>query len=447
MKLIKKLFILISASFIVRLVYNLSRYFNFGQGSNIPGKIAMRVFPDILAAQIPRFKKGWIIITGTNGKTTTTKVLVELMRELGYRVCTNSCGANLVSGIVTSLLLTDTKPNEEYLADYAIFEIDEAVLIKSFELFKPKILVVTNFSRDQLDRYGEVDSNVNRIMEIVRNTGNDCKVILNGNDPNVARIGCVVQPVKRFYFGVRQTDNSVDDGLLVERDTGTGLETLDPPDLNFWAEDIQTNFLSGSHFKMVFENRKINVNLQLPGVFNIQNVLAAISVCLSIGIDLDKITPLLSKIKSSYGRSEHFCFRGHSIYLFLVKNPVGFNHIIQLLNQAHGPKRILFLLNDLIADGTDVSWIWDVALENLWKVREIKEIVASGTRAGDMALRVKYANPPDFPLSVDYRPRCAFKELTERMADDEELLILANYTAMIGFRPYLLKVSSRKKNR
>ncbi len=443
----KRLFILISATLIVRLVYNLSRYFNFGEGSNIPGKIAMRVFPNILAAQVPRFKKGWIMITGTNGKTTTTKVLVELMRELGYRVCTNSRGANLVSGIVTSLMLTDTKPNEEYMADYAVFEIDEAVLIKSFELFRPKILVVTNFSRDQLDRYGEVDSNVNRIMEILRNTGSDCKVILNGNDPNVARIGCVVEPDDRFYFGVRQIDHSIDAGLLVEQDTGTGLETMDHPELNLWAEDIQTDFLSGSHFKMLFENRKINIDLQLPGVFNIQNVLAAISVCLSIGIDLDKITPLLSKIKSSYGRSEHFCFQGHSIYLFLVKNPVGFNHIIQLLNQARGPKRILFLLNDLVADGTDVSWIWDVALENLWKIREIKEIVTSGTRAGDMALRVKYANPPDFPLSVDYSPRRAFKELTERMGDKEELLILANYTAMIGFRPYLLKISSRIKNR
>ncbi len=446
MKLKKNLITLIFATFIVRQIYNLSRYFNLGEGSNAPGKIAMRMFPNILAIQVPRFKKGWIMITGTNGKTTTTKILVELMQDLGYQVCTNSRGANLISGIVTSLLLTGTKPTEEYMADYAIFEIDEAVLIKSFQLFEPKILVVTNFSRDQLDRYGEVDSNVNRIMELVRNTGNRCKVILNGNDPNIARIGSVVKPVDRFYFGVRQTDNSVDAGLLVEQDTGTGLETLEHPTLDLWAEDIQTDFLSGSHFKMVYDSHKINVDLQLPGVFNILNVLAAVSVCLSIGIDMDKARFVLSKIKSSYGRSEHFCYQGHSNYLFLVKNPVGFNHIIQLLNQARGPKRILFLLNDLTADGTDVSWIWDVALENLWKVREIKEIVTSGTRAGDMALRVKYANPPDFPLSVDYNPRHAFKELTKRMRADEELLILANYTAMIGFRPYLLKVSSVKKN-
>ena len=134
------------------------------------------------------------------------------------------------------------------------------------------------------------------------------------------------------------------------------------------------------------------------------------------------------------------------LYLFLVKNPVGFNHIIQLLNQARGPKRILFLLNDLTADGTDVSWIWDVALENLWKMGEIKEIVTSGTRAGDMALRVKYANPPELPLHVDYNPKKAFHELIRRLEADEELLILANYTAMIGFRPYLLKVSSTGKN-
>ena len=130
----------------------------------------------------------------------------------------------------------------------------------------------------------------------------------------------------------------------------------------------------------------------------------------------------------------------------LVKNPVGFNHIIQLLNQAHGDKRVLLLLNDLTADGKDVSWIWDVALENLWKVTGIKEIVTSGTRAGDIALRVKYSTPPDLPLTVDYSTKRAFKELAQRLAEGEELLILANYTAMIGFRPYLLKVCSRKEN-
>jgi lipid II isoglutaminyl synthase (glutamine-hydrolysing) len=446
MRLRKNLMILIPARIIGRLVYNLSRCFSLGEGSNIPGKIAMRIFPNILTLQVPRFKKGWIIITGTNGKTTTTKVLVELMRETGYQVCTNSQGANLLTGIVTSLLLADARPTEEYIADYAVFEIDEAVLIRAFETFQPQILVVTNFSRDQLDRYGEVDSNVTRIMELVRNTGDHCKVILNGNDPNIARIGSVVKPENRFYFGIKQTNDGIETGLLIERDTATGLEKLELPTLDLWAEAIQTEYLSGSHFTMGYDNGLTNIALELPGVFNILNALAAVSVCLTIGINLDKIKMVLSKIQSSYGRSEHFQYQGSSIYMFLVKNPVGFNHIIQLLNQAHGPKRVLLLLNDLTADGTDVSWIWDVAMENLWKVKGIKEIVTSGTRAGDMALRVKYADPPDLPLSVDYQPKRAFKELTQRLKDDEELLILANYTAMIGFRPYLLKVSSRKEN-
>ncbi|HBF38021.1 MAG TPA: hypothetical protein DDW50_11935, partial [Firmicutes bacterium] len=420
MKLKKNYLTLLSARIIVRLIYKLSRCFNLGEGSNIPGKIAMRIFPNILAMQVPRFQKGWIMITGTNGKTTTTKILVELMQNAGYKVCTNSRGANLVTGIVTSLLLADTRPADDYIADYAVFEIDEAVLIKSFQLFKPQILVVTNFSRDQLDRYGEVDSNVNRIMELVRNTGDRCKVVLNGNDPNIARIGSVVKPVNRFYFGVKQTNTFADAGLLIEQDTGKGLDAVELPALDLWAEDIQTEYLSGSHFKMVYDHQhNLNVALQLPGVYNILNVLAAISVCLTVGISLDKTQPVLSRIKSSYGRSEYFDFQGHPIYLFLVKNPVGFNHIIQLLNQARGPKRILFLLNDLTADGTDVSWIWDVALENLWKMREIREIVTSGTRAGDMALRIKYAHPPDLPLSVDYNPKHAYRELTQRLQDDE----------------------------
>lgn len=442
MRLRSNLIILILAKIIVHLVHNLSRCFHLGEGSNVPGKVILRIFPNILALMIPRFKNGWIMITGTNGKTTTTKILVELMRGSGYRVCTNAYGANLLSGIVTSILLADIRLNEGFMADYAVFEIDEAVLIKSFKLFQPQVFVVTNFSRDQLDRYGEVDSNVNRITELVCNTGEDCKVILNGNDPNIARIGSVVKPENRFYFGAKEKSAREESILLVEQDTATGLAALKLPQLDLWAEAIQAEYLSGSHFTLSYGNVSTNIELQLPGIFNILNALAAVSVCLTIGIELDKIKTVLSKVKSSYGRSEHFRYHGVSVFMFLVKNPVGFNHIIQLLNQAYGDKRILLLLNDHTADGKDVSWIWDVALENLWKVAGIKEVVTSGTRAGDMALRVKYSNPPDLLLGVDYSPQHAFKELAQRLTEDEELLILANYTAMIGFRPYLLKVCS-----
>jgi UDP-N-acetylmuramyl tripeptide synthase len=443
---LRNLWIVTSAKIIVRLVYFLSRCFNLGEGSNIPGKIVLKIFPNILGLLIPRFKNGWIMITGTNGKTTTTKILVELMQKSGLKLCTNARGANLISGIVTSILLADIRPSEEFMADYAVFEIDEAVLIKSFKIFQPQILVVTNFSRDQLDRYGEVDSNVNRIMELVRNTEDRCKVILNGNDPNIARIGSVVKPANRFYFGIKQENAATDTGLLVEQDTATSLEALDLPQLDLWAEAIQTEYLSGSSFLMGYGKTTTATKLELPGVFNILNALAATAVCLTIGIEIDKIKTVLSHVKSSYGRSEHFRYHDASVFMFLVKNPVGFNHIIQLLNQAPGSKRVLLLLNDLTADGKDVSWIWDVALENLWKVAGIKEVVASGTRAGDMALRVKYSNPPGLALTVDYLPKCAFKELTERLSEGEDLLILANYTAMIGFRPYLLKVCERKEN-
>jgi len=438
-----QLFVLTTAKFIVRFVYTLSRFFSFGEGSNIPGKIVLWIFPNILELLIPRFKNGWIMITGTNGKTTTTKVLVELMEKSGYLICTNARGANLISGIVTSLLLVDLRTNQEYMADYAVFEIDEAVLIKSFKYFQPQILVVTNFSRDQLDRYGEVDSNVTHIMELVSAARNRCKVILNGNDPNIIRIGSVVNPEDRLYFGIKRENKETDNVLLMEQDTATGPEKLEFPPLDLWAEAIQTEYLSGSRFTINYKGGSLPIKLELPGVFNILNALAAVAVCLTINIELGKIEKVLSQIKPSYGRSEHFHYHGTSVYMFLVKNPVGFNHIIELLSQAQGNKRILLLLNDLVADGTDVSWIWDVSLENLWKVAQVKEIVTSGTRAGDMALRVKYSNPPNLPLTVDYMPKRAFKELTARIAEGEELLILANYTAMIGFRPYLLKVCSK----
>ncbi|MGE5583215.1 MAG: MurT ligase domain-containing protein [Bacillota bacterium] len=442
---LRSIFVLLTAKTIVRLTFMASRCFNFGAGSNIPGKLVVKLFPNIMQLLIPRFKKGWVLITGTNGKTTTTKILVELLQKDGYTVCTNARGANLLTGIVTSILLAEVKPLQEFMADYAVFEIDEAVLFKSFKLLRPVVLVVTNFSRDQLDRYGEVDSNVSRIMELLRNNTDPCRVVINGNDPNISRIGLVVKPEDRIYFGLREEIASPEAGLLAEQEAGAPTGEKIAPKLDVWADQIQTAYLSGSSFRMgvAGNGAPFAINIQLPGVFNILNALAASAVGQALGVDLQTIKKVLSEVRSSYGRSESFNYHGFAVFMFLVKNPVGFNHVIQLLSQANGERRVLLLLNDLAADGRDVSWIWDVALENLWKVPGIKEIVASGTRAGDMALRIKYSNPPDLPLVVDYSPKRAFRQLTKQLQSGEEILILANYTAMITFRPFLARVSSK----
>ncbi len=434
--------ILLIATGVVRFTFFLSRAMNLGEGSNIPGKIALWLFPDLLEILIPRYQKGWVLITGTNGKTTTTKILVELIKGSGFQVSTNAKGANLLSGIVTSILLDRVRLNQEYAADFGVFEIDEAVLIKSFKLFHPQVLVVTNFSRDQLDRYGEVDSNVNRIIDLIRVPECQCQVVLNGNDPNVARIGSVVKPENRIYFGIKEEMESLGTSLLVERDTGIGVGAgLDLPDLDLWADSISIDYLNGSRFRLGTQNLNIdNVEIKLPGIFNILNSLAALAVGLLIGNDLHPMVTKLNNVTPSYGRSEYFNYQGASVFMFLVKNPVGFNHIIQLLSQSQGEKRLLFLLNDLTADGKDVSWIWDVSLENIWKLPGIKETVTSGTRAGDMALRIKYSNPPHISLTVDYSPQRAFKGLANRLQPGEELLVLANYTSMIKFRPFLLKL-------
>lgn len=437
--------VLLIATIVVRLTYFLSRTMNLGEGSNIPGKVALKLFPDLLKILVPRYKKGWVLITGTNGKTTTTKILVELIKKAGYDVSTNAKGANLLSGIVTSILLDHIRLNGDYAADYGVFEIDEAVLIKSFNLFKPQILVVTNFSRDQLDRYGEVDSNVNRIIDLIKVPENQCQVVLNGNDPNVARIGSIVKPDNRVFFGIKDETASDEMGLLIERDTGIGVgAVLELPELDLWADSIQIDYLKGSRFRLGTKyNDHYDVEIKLPGIFNILNALAALSVGSLIGIDLYPMIAKINSVTPSYGRSEYFNYRGVPVFMFLVKNPVGFNHIINLLNQSQGEKRLLFLLNDLTADGKDVSWIWDVSLENIWKLPGIKETVTSGTRAGDMALRVKYSNPPQITMTVNYSPHRAFKELASRLQPGEELLVLANYTSMIKFRPFLLKLCRR----
>jgi UDP-N-acetylmuramyl tripeptide synthase len=413
-----------------------------GEGSNIPGKVALWLFPNLLAILAPRYQKGLILITGTNGKTTTTKILVELIKGFGFKVTTNARGANLLSGIVTSILLDPVRIKQEFAADYGIFEIDEAVLIKHLKQFHPQILVVTNLSRDQLDRYGEIGANINQIINLLRDLEYQCQVVLNGNDPNVSRIGSVLKPDNRIFFGIKGGFAPGDTGILIEKDTSVeDGRTMESVELNLWADSIKTNYLKGSRFRLGTSSISLdNVEIKLPGIFNILNTLAALATGLLVGNDLCQMVSLLNKASPSYGRSEHFNYQGVSVFLFLVKNPVGFNHIIHLLKQSQGDKRLLFLINDLVADGKDISWIWDVCLENLWKVPGIKETVTSGTRAGDMALRVKYSNPPPFTLNVDYSPRRAFKKLTGRIQPGEEVLIFANYTSMIKFRPYLLKI-------
>jgi UDP-N-acetylmuramyl tripeptide synthase len=441
----RNIVILIIAVLIVRFTSCLSRALKMGKGSNIPGKVALGLFPDLLKILVPRYQKGLILVTGTNGKTTTTKILVEILKGLGYSVTTNAQGANLMSGIVTSILLDPVRIKQEYVADYGIFEIDEAVLVRYFKLLHPRILVITNFSRDQLDRYGEVDSNIKRIIDLIQKSEYQCQVVLNGNDPNVARIASVIKPGNRILFGIKGDIASTDTGILFEKDTSAEIgQVLETIEFDLWGDSIKTNYLKGSHFRLGASNfSQENVEIKLPGVFNILNTLAALATGVLLGNNPQQMVTLLSEVTPSYGRSECFKYRGISVFLFLVKNPVGFNHIIHLLSQSQGEKRLLFLLNDLIADGKDVSWIWDVCLENLWKVPGIIETVTSGTRAGDMALRVKYSNPPPFGLTVDYSPRHAFKKLAGRLQPGEELLILANYTSMLKFRPYLLKLCSR----
>ncbi len=433
--------IIVPATIIVRLIYWVSRMFKMGEGSNFPGKVALFMFPNLIELIMPRFQNGWILITGTNGKTTTTKITVELLTRYGFKLVTNAGGANLISGILTSILLAKLCPTRQFMADYAVFETDEAILVKLFQLVHPRILVVTNFSRDQLDRYGEVDTNVNKIRELLQNVDYPCKAVLNGNDPNVIRIGSVVAPQNRLYFGIKEEVASAETDLLIDKEIGIGLDKeIEIPKLDIWADTIQVDYLRGSSFTLSFRQIQTRVHQKLPGIFNILNTLAAAGVCaITTNQYLTELPKTLSVMEPSCGRSERFNYRGVPVYLFLVKNPAGFNHIIRLLNQASENKRVLLLLNDLTADGKDVSWIWDIAMENMWKVSGIQEIVSSGTRAGDMALRIKYSNPPAIPITTDYSPRRAFKELTFRLRNNENLLILANYTSMIRFRPYLLR--------
>jgi len=416
------------------------RFFNLGSGSTWPGHIALKLDKNIIKKILTKNKKlKIIIVAGTNGKTTTTLLLKHILKKLGYKVFSNQEGANLLNGIASTLVKYSTVVGKlDY--DFAVFEVDEFSFPLVVNEFIPKAVILLNLFRDQLDRYGEVNTIGLRWFRTLKTLPKDLLLIVNGDDPYLYFSSKNLK-LKKYYFGIS--------GKLMN------LKNI-PHDVDFiYCPNCQNlldyKSISYSHLGDYFcrkcgfkkgetENfEKEKINYPVKGLYNIYNVHAALTLIkYLIKIKLD-YRLIFSGFKPAFGRQEEIVYKNKKIFILLSKNPAGFNQSITLVADILKNKKANFLLvlNNRIPDGRDVSWIWDVNFFPL--IKKADKIFVSGDRAYDMVLRLKYENmnlkKSAFVVVSDLKN--AVNKALLKTNKNQKLYILATYSAMLEIRKIL----------
>ncbi len=436
-----------------KIAYLASRARGFG-GTSLPGAVARRLYPNCLrdlAGQVPG---GVVLVSGTNGKTTTTNMLAGILRVAGRRVAVNSEGANLISG-VTACLVLRSGAGGSVNCDCAVLEVDEATLPAVLGEVSPRLLVLTNFSRDQLDRYGEVDSLVVALKAALAGR-EDVQLVLNADDPLVAHLGvipCSSRPP--FYYGLAQERLCALHRVLraalcpvcnAPLDYGAFYRCLS---CSFARPTPQVEgFLvpaggGKAACQISYAGNCVRLELKTGGQYNLYNALAAVSAGVLLGVPLAVAAGAVESFSPVAGRMERFSVGGREVLLALVKNPAGFNEILRTFSGRPAVKRVMLVaLNDNVADGRDVSWLWDVDWEEFLAVSGWEGIaVCTGGRAEEAALRLKYAGLPPGRLVVEPCPKKAVGAALQFEAGDYWFFV--TYTALKVVRQQLMRVLGR----
>ena len=432
---------------------SLSRMFGRGGGGALPGVVAERLDPHLAGKLAAQLAGGVIVVTGTNGKTTTTKLIAELLAAQGVKVVTNSSGSNLKRG-VTSALIAAADLRGKITATVGLFEVDEASLRRVTPEIKPDHIVVTNLFRDQLDRYGELDTTAGLIGEGIAAT--EAKLYLNADDPLVASLAKYAKrPADVHYFGIEglpvnaigthQTATDSDRcpichtrlafsrvfyGHVGHYRCPTGDFARPVPEVVI--TNVEEADRSGSKFVLALGGKRSNFTFPLPGTYNLYNALAAASLGHGLGMEVGVLQATLAATRAAFGRVEQIEIGGRTLCLLLIKNPAGFMQVLQTFVIGRQAVRVMFVINDLAADGRDVSWLWDVPLEALAGFKPFA--LTGGLRGGDMAVRLKYAGVESAPaLSLT----AGIDALLEATPVGETAYILPTYTAMLEIRKIL----------
>ncbi len=408
-----------------------SRRLHLGGGTSIAGVVAQRIYPPIVEHLARQLEHGSLVVTGTNGKTTTSSFIAAILRDAGLRVWQNREGSNLTRGVASALVIRALPNGRLRRAGkaVAVLEIDEAALPQVVRMVSPRVAVFTNLFRDQLDRYGEVDSVVTYWKRALEILSPETTLVLNADDPSVAYLGTTFTG-RVLYYGV--DDLSLD--LAHQKDTPTRHQVMDAqtcprcgsefiytarfyshmghyacpqcgyarPQVDIRATHVQSDTFD--RLRVMIEDtmststQQKEMIIPLPGIYNAYNALAAATTALALNVAWEPIISGVEQSKPVFGRGERIQIEDRTIRLLLAKNPTGFNEVLRTLFSDSIPKHILFVLNNNIADGRDISWIWDVDFERC--VGQVQTLVVAGSRALDLALRLKYAGIAEKDMTI-----------------------------------------------
>lgn len=428
----------------------------FGGGATAaPGLLAEYIDPKSLKKLGVYFDRP-VFVTGTNGKTTTARFIGSILTEGKVNFIHNRAGSNLLRGLIGTLI-----ENRSFFSGerkLPLLEVDEPTLLAAVNSLDPAVIVFNNLFRDQLDRYGEVDKIRQIWKKSLLQLGASTVLVLNSDDHSVAHLAQETR-AKVIYFGIE--DDSLSIGKLPHASDFTSCMScgsdlrfdhvylshlgkykcstcgLKRPKPDVYAKKIFLDEEKGFRAQIVTPNGTLDIKTEIPGIYNVYNSLAAIAATIALGKSLPIIKKGIQKTKTAFGRTEKIEFEGKYLYLALVKNPSGFNEVLRVLKSVKKEKNLLIAINDLTADGKDVSWLWDVDFEEAFD-KGVKSIWISGFRADDMALRLKYANNKLKP-QVDTDVENALESALKSTPKGETLFILPTYTAMLSIKGILAK--------
>ena len=437
---------------LARGVGSVSRRSGRGGGTTLPGRVLLRMAPDAIARLSEPLREGSIVVSSTNGKTTTAGMIASVLRAAGRDPVHNRAGSNMHWGVATALL--------EQRGSEGLFELDEAWLPRVAPQLRPRLLVLGNLFRDQLDRYGELERLADEWAELVESLSGSCDFALCADDPLIADLGRDRELNRRpgvIYFGIEDPSQALPELQHAHdakhcRRCGSpyayerafvghlGHYTCpncgaDRPAPDVAATEVELRGMSGSRARVRTPEGELELELPLPGLYNVYNALASIAAGLRSGVDLERIAEGLAAMRAVFGRVETIEVADKPVSILLIKNPAGANEVLRTLRLegSSGPLDLWIALNDKIADGRDVSWIWDADFELLGGT--VRRVTCAGTRAPEMALRLKYAGWPPESIAV----RAAVPDsLDEAVAQaPERLFALPTYTALLELRTLL----------
>ena len=431
---------------LARAAGSLSRLAGTGGGTTVPGKLLWKLDPAAVDELARRLPLGSALVSATNGKTTSAAMAAGILAGK-LRLAHNSSGANLVSGVASTLLTARG-------AELGLFEVDEAALPELAHRLRPRAVCLGNLFRDQLDRYGELEHVAERWRGAVRDLDPAAALVVNGDDPQVGDLGRERRSGTRTVFGVDDPRHA-HPALQHAADSKWCIRCGTPydyaaayighlgdyrcpacghrrPPLDVVGREIELEGIERVSFDLITPEGGRRVKLGVPGLYNVYNALGAASLARALGASLDEIQRGLEAFHAAFGRFERIGLDGKSLLVLLIKNPAGANEAIRTLLAGTAPTLVLVALNDATADGRDVSWIWDVDFEPL--LPALEQLVATGDRAAELALRFKYAGFDERAIEVVPELERALDRALELTPPGGELVALPTYTAMLALR-------------